>query len=58
MEENELLRAEVDDRAEGLLRALNRRLRRQAERQANAQAEEKEAPAARSTRAARRSPSC
>ena len=40
MEEGERLRAEVDDRAEGLLRALNRRTRRQEERQKKAQAEE------------------
>ena len=40
MEENELLRAEVDDRAEGLLRALNRRVRRQEERQKKAQGED------------------
>jgi hypothetical protein len=40
MEESEWLRAEVDDRAEGLLRALNRRTRRQEERQKKAQAGE------------------
>lgn len=40
MEENELLRAEVTDRTEGLLRALNRRMRRHEERQKKAQGEE------------------
>lgn len=40
MEENELLRAEVNDRAEGLLRALNRRMRRQEERQKKVQEEQ------------------
>ncbi len=43
MEENELLRAEVTDRAEGLLRALNRRMRRQEERREKTEAEEREA---------------
>jgi hypothetical protein len=44
MEENELLRAEVDDRAEGLLRALNRRMRRREDRQRRAQVDDKEMP--------------